>query len=303
MQADYRMSRVVIIGASISGHTAAVKLREVDKDSSITLLTEERYPLYDRRRFFDFLTGSIEEKDIFLSNEDFYQSHNINFLRDKKVISLNTEKRIIYFKEKDSIEYDWLIIASGRKPVLPEIPGAKKPGVFIIYSLDDYNEFLRYIISESVCVVGSNQIALSLARAIVSRYKIEVKLISSENLGKTDSFGIEVINTPLQEIIGEGRAQAIKLKSGKVIGVSYVIFMDEFKGNIDFLKNTDIEIYGNLIRVNEHMQTNIERVFASGAVATFKDATLRLKSWDEAVNDSLCLVDKLRQNLLDAAHI
>jgi NAD(P)H-nitrite reductase large subunit len=292
------MSRIVIIGASISGHTAAVKLREIDKGSSITLLTEESYPLYDRRRFFDFLTGSIEEKDIFLSNEDFYQRHNINFLKDKKVISLNTEKRTVYFKEKDSIEYDYLIIASGRKPTLPEMPGAKKPGVFTLYLLDDYKEFLKYIISESVCVVGSNQIALSLARAIVSRYKIEVKLICSENLGETDSEGIEILNIPLQEIIGEGSAQAIKLKSGKVIGVSCVIFMDEFKGNIDFLRNTDIEIYEDSIRVNDKMQTNIEGIFASGAVATSKDTIIRLKSWDEAVNDSLCLVDKLRQREL-----
>lgn len=153
------MKKIVIIGASVSGHSLALGLRENDLSSGITLISDENYPAYDRLRLPDFISGIILEKDLFLCDENFYQQHSINFLKNKKVISINTQKKLVYFKEKGSIEYDLLVIASGRSPVLPDIPGAKKEGVFRLYNLDDAKDLLKRYISESICIIGSNSLA------------------------------------------------------------------------------------------------------------------------------------------------
>lgn len=288
------MVRIVIIGASIAGHTAAVNLREQDKDSSITLLSQESHPLYDRRKLPSFLSGAIKEEDILLTSEDFLQKIQINFLKERKVISVNTAKRIIYFKEKGNIEYDFLVIASGRRPVLPEIPGAKKNGVFLLYTLDDYKDFANRIIREPVCLVGSCPEAVEIARAIVLKFKVEVKLISRVRIDASLlPQEIEVINAPLVQIIGESQAQAIKLEDGKAIGVSAVVFADDFRSNIDFLKNTGIEIDKDAVLVDETMRTSQERVFACGIAARRRGSAQGVKVWEDAISDSLCLADNI----------
>lgn len=38
---------------------------------------------------------------------------------------------------------------------------------------------------------------------------------------------IEIISSPIHEIVGEGRAEAVKFKDGKAVGVSLVLFMDK----------------------------------------------------------------------------
>lgn len=292
------MAKVVIVGASIAGQTTATKLREQDKDCSITLLTEEKYLPYDRRRLVDFLSGTIKEESLFLTNRDFYQENNINFVQEKKVIAVNTQKKFVLFKDKGNIEYDFLVIASGRRPLLPEIPGARKNGVFALYSLDDYKELANRIISDPVCLIGSDEITLAVANAIATKYKVEVKLISGKAIDSSLlSPEVEVINAPLKEIIGEGEVQAVKIADGKAIGVSMAVFRDEFKSNIEFLKNSNIEISEDAILVDTGMQANTERIFACGSVARIRYEPPKLKTWDDVIGENNLLVTGLTKQM------
>jgi len=261
------MKKIVIIGASVSGHCIALGLRERDLSSQITLITEENYPAYDRLRLPDFISGITLEQNLFLGNEDFYQQHNINFLKSKKVASLNTQKKLIYFKEKGNLEYDFLVIASGRSPSIADIPGAKKEGVFRLYNLDDTKELLKRYISEPICIIGSNSLALKTAEALAIKYSSEIKFLTHSVIDPSlVCQGIEVIQDDICEIIGDGQTEAIKLKQGKVIAVSAVLFMDNYKSNIDFLKNSNVEIKDDFVVVNETLKTNIENIFACGSV-------------------------------------
>lgn len=262
------MNRIVIIGASVAGHSTAVALREKDKSVPITLISDEPYRLYDRRRLADFLAGTVKEEELFLCSENFYAENNINFLKEKKVVALNLKKRTISFKEKESVEYDFLVIASGRKVALPDIAGARKEGVVTLQTLKDFKDFSARLIVDSVCVAGADEAALNIARVISDKYKVEV------------------INGEPSEIIGEGQVQAVRLKEGKVIGVSVVVFATGFKSNIDFLKDTPVNIENDFIVVDERMRTNIENIFACGAVCG------RL-SWDEAIRDSAIIAQNI----------
>ncbi len=287
-----KMKRIVIIGASIAGHTAAVNLRQKNKDYQVTLITEESYPLYDKRKLLYLFSGKIKEKDILLASEEFYQKSGINFVKEKKVTAVNTEKRTVYFKDRDNIEYDSLVIASGKRVSFADIPGAKKTGVFGLYSLNDYKDFVNRIFREAVCLVGSDQVALGTAAAISLKNKVEVKLISRNIIDKSLlPKDVEVINCPVEEIIGEGQVQAVKLKDGKAIGISAVVFMEELRSNIDFLKDTAIAMNRDSVLVDEAMRTNVEGVFACGSVSSRQDTPEKIKRWSDAVDDSFCLVN------------
>ncbi len=291
------MLRIAIIGASIAGHTVAVSLREKNKNCSLTLITEEPHPLYDRRRLSEYLAGRIEEKDIFLYSEEAYKQNEITFIKENKVIGINTHKGLIYSKDRSNIEYDFLVICSGRSFSLPEIPGIRKSGVFRLYSFADFKGFFTHLISEPVCLVGSNEFAFNLACAIAAKNK-EVKLISQINFKHSPpSPKIEIIESQLMEIIGESGAQAVRFKEGKIIGTSLVAFMDGLKSNIEFLKNTDIEVHNDLICVDEGMRTNLNNVFACGSVCSRRDEAPTLKSWDDIIGEGRCLASNLTQML------
>ena len=80
--------RVVIVGASIAGHTIATGIKKENPDASVTLVTDEAYPLYDRRKLFDFLCGAVQEKDLMLVRSDTYEKQGIVFLKDHKAVSV-----------------------------------------------------------------------------------------------------------------------------------------------------------------------------------------------------------------------
>ncbi|MDD4908101.1 MAG: FAD-dependent oxidoreductase [Candidatus Omnitrophota bacterium] len=288
------MSNVLIIGASLAGHTVAQKIREKDKEAQITLVSAEKYPFYDKRKLPGLLAGEIKEKDIFLADDDFYRQNNIAFLKEKEATAVNLQRRTAYFKDKNNLEYDFLVIACGVKPVLPDIPGARKPGSFLFYTLDDLKEFTKGIIVHPVCLVSSDEASLILARAITLRHKTEVKLISRAPFDiALIPQDVEVINIGLQEIIGEGEVQAIKLENGKAIGVCSVIFCDEFESNAGFLKSADIKTIDGFVLVDEGMQTSVEGVFACGSVCVRPDGQRQSKAWDEVINESVSVADNI----------
>jgi len=261
------MNNVVIIGASVSGHSIAMRLREKDKSCQITLISDENYPSYDHFKLADLINGIVQEKEIFLCYEELYKRENINFLKGRRVGSLNTQKKLIYFKDKGSISYDILVIASGRSPVLPEIPGARKDGVYRLYTLDDAKEFLKHYLMEPVCIVGEDAFALKIAEAVSEKHKVEVKFLSQKAFDPgLIPNNVEVINDSIQEIIGEGQAQAVKLASGKAIAVSAVIFMGNYKSNIEFLKNTEVAVKDDFVIVDGCMQATVKDIFACGSI-------------------------------------
>ncbi|MBM3243503.1 MAG: hypothetical protein FJZ12_01535 [Candidatus Omnitrophica bacterium] len=265
---------IVIIGASVSGHNIALKLREKNKECKISFISEESYPAYDHLKLPDFLSGLIAEKDIFLCDEEGYLKEGINFIKNKKVKNINIQKSQVYFKDKGSINYDFLVIASGRSPTVPEIPGAKKEGAYRLYTVDDAKEFLKRYIAHPVCIVGSNILALKVAEAISERFAVEVKLLSHCAFAPSDvPAGVEIIHDHILEIIGEGEVQAVKLKSGKALGVCAVLFMDDYKSNIEFIKDTDILVKDDFIMVDGWMATNHDNIFACGSVVR-KDSVI-----------------------------
>jgi NAD(P)H-nitrite reductase large subunit len=278
-------NHIVIIGASVSGHNIALRLREKNKDCKITLISEEGYPAYDHLKLADIISNLISERDIFLCAEEDYSRLGINFIKNKKVGNLNIPKKQIYFKDKGSINYDILVIASGRSPLIPEIPGAKKEGVFRLYTLSDLLEFTRHYIAHPVCIAGSNSLALKVAEAVSVRYGVEVKLLSSAAFDPSViPANTEIINDSIAEIIGEGETQAIKLKSGKALGVCAVIFMDNYKSNIEFLKGAEIEVKDDFILVDGWMRTNQKDVFACGSVVRKDSVVISMMLVDHIIS-------------------
>lgn len=265
------MKHVVIIGSSIAGQSAAFNIREQDREIQITLVSEEQYPLYDRRLLPDYLAGRIEEETLFLCTQDFYRQKNIAFITQARVSAVYPDKKTVAVRKGETVRYDALVIASGVRPALPEIRGARKPGVDVLWNLTDARAVRARIFTEPICVVGADTFSFETARALAERFRQEVKLVSGSRPRVTvDDRPVEIIPVPLDEIIGEGQVQAIRLSGGKVIGVGAVLFISS-SGSVDFLRNTSLASGDTVVRVDGTGRTNIPGIYACGTVASCGD--------------------------------
>ena len=296
------MAKFVIIGASSSGYNAAVRIRELDDQAEIVLVSEEDFLPYRRDKLLDFLGGVLKEEQLYFAQEDFFKSRNITFLRNKKVSLINPEKKTLYFKEKGTLDYDHLIIASGRRMDQPDIPGIKKRGVFDFYSLDGYKEFSNFLVNQPVCLFGGDDFAYQAAIAISKKFGVEVKLITEESAqGFLPCDGIEIIQAKPTEVIGESQVQAVKLSTGKAIGVCAVVCMDNYKSNIEFFKGLSVEAQDGRIVVDPAMRTALKDVYACGSVATVKGAAIKIKNHEECAQEGLKVANGFYQKQTPAA--
>ena len=77
------------------------------------------------------------------------------------------------------VRYDRLVIATGAKPVRPDLPGSKYEGVFLLHTMDDSFAVHRYLAERNpraAVLVGAGYIGLEMADALTQR-GLEVTLL------------------------------------------------------------------------------------------------------------------------------
>ncbi|MFH1691354.1 MAG: FAD-dependent oxidoreductase [Candidatus Omnitrophota bacterium] len=276
------MKKIVIIGNSAAGIAAAEAIRELDRDSELAIVSGEPFFLYDRRRLLDLVASTIKEKELFLKNEDFYETHGIELLREREAVGVNFERKRIFFKTKGFLDFDSLIVATGMSVKLPSLKGIHKQGVVALNGLNDIKFILENLpIAHTVIVVGDNELASQVARIITER-KFEVKLIGKRDMPLE---GVDIIGEAVvTEILGDADVKAVRLSNNKVIGASLVIFTGPRTPNVDFLKETPIKINKGIL-VDEAMRTNVPFVFAAGDAIEFLDRD-KILGWGHAVEEA-----------------
>ena len=274
------MKRIVIIGNSAAGIAASEAIRESDKESSVTIVSDEPFVAYERHKILSLLEGKIKERDLFYRDQDFYKNNGLGLILGREVVELNLNKKKAIFKDREFVEFDELLIASGARVSLPKLPGIQKDGVVALNGLSE----LKYIvdklpIAHTVIIIGPGQVAEELARIIAAK-KIDVKYLGalSESIE-----GVDVIfDNPILEILGDSEARAVRLSTQKVIGASLVIFPRTGHANIDLVKDTEIKVNTGIV-VDACMRTNVPFVLAAGDVCEYQDENRhKVCGWESA---------------------
>jgi len=284
------MKKVVIIGNSAAGFSCCDYLAKNSKDFEITVISPENYPAYNRNLLIDFLAGKVKEDELFLCPPDYYEKNKINFVKGAKVSRIDPKKQAVVLKDNSKLNYDFLVVASGQRVEISDVPGHTKDGVFAFYNLEDAQKIRqKLMLADTVCIIGNPDLSVRLGEAIAVKTP-HVKIISSPRPSAfTQTDRIEWIDDfKLSEIIGEGsELKALKLDNGKAIGASLVLFTQSNKPSTEFLKDSEIIIKDGCIAVNQDMQTNLANVFACGNVARSAGSAIKEKNWQEAVNEGV----------------
>jgi NAD(P)H-nitrite reductase large subunit len=267
----------VIVGGSIAGASALRAIRVNDPEGTITLVTAEK-PFYYRPLIPMIIDGDITEKDIFFP-EDIETSLGIQLVTDRAV-ALNPEKKELTLDSTGRLEYDKLLIATGSKPLLPDVPGIEK--AFTLRTLNDAHKIKKAAAgARKTVILGGGFVGIKAASALE---KLGHDITIIEKLSqilyprldqksaaivqkRIEKKGIKCITTDtITEVLDGG----VKLTSGDVIEADLVILAIGTNPNTGWLEGSGMKTDQAVI-TDEFLKTSREDCYAAGDVAQALD--------------------------------
>lgn len=278
--------RLIIIGGSDAGISAALRAHEIDRFADITVLLADTFPNYSICGLPFYLSGETPDWRQLAHRTEF---EGIELLLNHRVQSFDHSRRQVFALDdagrEQRMPYDRLLIATGARPAIPPIPGMDQPGVYPLHTMENsfrIKQYLEDLQPRSVVIVGSGYIGLEMADALTHQ-GLKVALIgrSKTALPTLDpgfgrileqtlrSRGVRVESGCEVQAIVPDRGRFHVLGSHDVnISAELVLLAMGVKPNAEIGKQAGVEtgIKGALC-VNRRMETCIPNVYAAGDCA------------------------------------
>ena len=268
--------RIVIVGGGIAAVYLANNLKKQDSSLEVVVVSDEKYPPYDRIHLCRLVDDSEDESGISLPLDPTVKlelNHAINKIdRDAKRV----------FSDDSMFSYDKLIIATGSIPItLFDISKINNATVF--RSADDCDVIRAGTEGREVVIVGSGPIGLELLETLNEMQNITdiTLLIRGKHLYSKD-LSIDSIKTIEECYTKDGKVkisyedeivdkivennEIVSLQTKKLnIKNPFLIFGTGIKPNIASFRDSLKSNKGILTNLN--MQTEDESIYAVGECA------------------------------------
>lgn len=280
-------TRQVILGGGAAGLSAIEAIRQVNSDCPITLVTGEPGLPYARMAIPYYVMGKIPLKGIFPQNTGYFRSLGVRTIFGNPVVGLDPNKRQVYLKSGNVLEYDNLLIATGSRPESHALPGIDTPGVFNMWTLTDAREIRRWARkAESVVVLGAGMVAFLAIKALLRPGRTIYLICRAGRIFRRvlDEEGSLMVENMLAQhgIICLKRTDILEIRpmrrdrkrliftNGKEIDTDLVVMGLGVKPNLDFVDETGV-LSKNGLEVNQFMETKNPGIYAAGDVALVND--------------------------------
>lgn len=276
---------VVVIGAGPAGVRVAQELCRRDSATPVVLYGEEASEPYNRVRLSSFLIGELDWQAL-TRDSTLPPGANIETRYGFRVTAIDRENRCVRDATGCVQPYSKLVLATGSRPYVPEIPGIKLPGVYTFRDVRDAHRLLaRRVRSRRTVVLGGGLLGLEAARAM-QRFNTGVCVVEHYNrlmmrqldaaaagdlLAHVRALGIEVIlDDGVKRVTGETAVTGVHLRSDRVLPCDTVLVATGIQPNIELARAAGLPI-GRGVCVNDSMQTSDPHVYAVGECAEHRN--------------------------------
>jgi NADPH-dependent 2,4-dienoyl-CoA reductase/sulfur reductase-like enzyme len=278
--------RLVIIGGSDAGISAALRARELAPDTDITVVLADEFPNYSICGLPFFLSGETPDAKQLAHRTDF---DGIRLVKSHKAVGIEVKRNIVVVQDREGqrreLGYDKLVIGTGAEPVTPPISGFRTPGVYPLHTMEHSFAVKRHLEEKNprtAAIVGAGYIGVEMADALTVR-GLEVTLIGKAkavlptvdaDLGSLvdEEFrrhGVEVVNeTQIHSIKAEGSQLRLASPSGFDKVADLVVVAVGVKPVAHLAVDVGIPTgKRGAIRVNRDMKTGSDNIYAAGDCA------------------------------------
>lgn len=287
--------KIVIVGNGIAGNHAALKIRQINRDHEICIVSAEGVPEYDPCTLPYFVGGDVQKHSVFRKKPEEYEQWGIDLVLDNRVESIDAVEKFITTEKGLKIGYDKLVLAHGGGLFIPPIEGVQMKGVFSCKQLSEAEALKAHTGAQAV-VIGSGAIGIEVAEALTKKgYQVAVielldwilpALFDRETADRIEAglskFGVQSFTSEkVLAIEGKNEVEAV-ITDKRTIPCDTVVIATGVIPGAELAREAGV-ITGRGIKVNEYMQTNISDIYACGdCVETFdactgEDAMFQLK--------------------------
>ncbi|XMN05762.1 FAD-dependent oxidoreductase [Streptomyces griseobrunneus] len=175
--------RLVVIGGAAAGLSAASQARRLKGPDELEIIAFERsrFTSYSACGIPYWVSGDVEHRDDLIARTpEEHRERDIDLRMRTEVTEIDVAGRRVRALDRDSGDTYWtgfdkLVIATGARPVRPELPGIDAPGVHGVQTLGDGQALLDSLDAlgseerRRAVVVGAGYIGVEMAEAMLKR--------------------------------------------------------------------------------------------------------------------------------------
>jgi len=290
--------RILVVGGVAGGASCAARARRLSEDAEIMIFERGPYVSFANCGL-PYYVGDVitDERSLLVATPELFKRRfNIEARLQSEVRAVDKAKQEIEVKNLATGEsyrerYDALVLAPGSAPIRPPLPGIDLPGVFTLRTIPDSRQMKQWITErkvEKAVVVGGGFIGLETTENLVRR-GISVTII--EMLPQVmppidremavliqDHLAANGVSLHLADGVAkfdqnpDGHTIAVTTTSGAIFHCDMVLLAIGVRPETTLAREAGLEI-GQLggIRVNDHMRTSEEHIWAVGDAVEVRD--------------------------------
>jgi len=304
---------VVIVGAGHAGFQVAASLRQHGFKDRVCLINDEGHLPYQRPPLSKaYLKGTGGPDSLMFRPEKFFHDQTIELIGDRAV-AIDRAAQKLKLASGAFLDYGHLVLATGARNRLPDIPNANLPNVRYLRILDDSEDLRKRIAaSKRVVVIGAGFIGLEFAAT--ARIKgLEVDVLELANRVMARAVTAEVseyfqarhaeagvrihLGVMATAIEADGdKVTGVSLSDGRHIPADLVVVGVGVLPNVELAKEAGLPTASGII-VNDHLLTRDPNISAIGDCCLFESprfgGSLRLESVQNATDQAKCVAARL----------
>ncbi len=304
---------VLIVGAGHAGFQLAASLRQHGFDGRVGLINDEAHLPYQRPPLSKaYLKGTGGPDSLMFRPDKFYREQNIDLIEGRAVAIDRAAHRLL-LASGSSLDYGHLVLATGARNRLLDVPNANLPDVLYLRTLDE-SEALRHRIAlrKHVVVIGAGFIGLEFAATARSKgLEVDVIELGARVMARavtaeiSDFFqarhsaaGIRIhLGVQATSIEAKGdNVAGVSLSDGRHIPADLVVVGVGVLPNVELAAEAGLPVAAGII-VNEQLLTTDPDISAVGDCALFASGrfggSLRLESVQNATDHARCVAARL----------
>jgi NADPH-dependent 2,4-dienoyl-CoA reductase/sulfur reductase-like enzyme len=178
------MRRLLIIGGSDAGISAALRARELDPETQVDVVPADAYPNYSICGIPYYVSGDVRDwHDLAHRTIGDLEATGMRLHLDTRARRIDVERRQLLVTNSagadETIGYDKLVVGTGAGSIRPPIDGLSgadalgaEDGVHLLHSMGDTFAIMRTLEERSptsALIVGAGYICLEMAEALTAR--------------------------------------------------------------------------------------------------------------------------------------
>jgi 3-phenylpropionate/trans-cinnamate dioxygenase ferredoxin reductase component len=239
---------------------------------------------------------------LYVHDEPWYAEHRVGTRFGHRVVAIDRAGHRVALATGESLGYRTLVLATGARPRIPELPGIGLDGVHTLRTRQD-SDALRAALSDGVRVVsiGAGWIGLEVAAAarlagaavtVLEAGEQPLQRVLGPDLGRYFADlhrrnGVDVrTRASVVAIVGSGGTVTGVQTDTDLVTADVVVVGVGVQPNIELAEQAGLDIDGG-VTVDERLQTSDPDILAAGDVANAFNVRLghrlRVEHWDNAI--------------------